>query len=157
MERLTIPSPASLDDKALWQVLTLAHRYLAELKGLCEALPNPAILLETLSIQEAKDSSEIENIITTHDALYTYTQHDALPPAIKEVQHYVDGLHIGYHAVRTTKLIRMQTILDIQASIMQSQAGFRTLPDTILKNQSTGNVVYEPPQDGRLVAKLKEK
>lgn len=70
MTELDIPSHSSLETMAVWQNLADAHRYLAELKGLCESLPNRAILLDTLSIQEAKDSSEIENIITTHDELY---------------------------------------------------------------------------------------
>ena len=70
MTELDIPSHASLEVKAVWQGLAEAHRHLAELKGLCESLPNRAILLDTLAIQEAKDSSEIENIITTHDELY---------------------------------------------------------------------------------------
>jgi Fic family protein len=68
--QLMLPSAASLETRALWQALTEAHRYLAELKGLTESLPNGELLVDTLSIQEAKDSSEIENIITTHDELY---------------------------------------------------------------------------------------
>jgi Fic family protein len=58
------------DSRQIWVSLTDAHRHLAELKGLCESLPSQGILLDTLGIQEAKDSSEIENIITTHDELY---------------------------------------------------------------------------------------
>ena len=65
--------------------MTAAHRHLAELKGLCESLPNQGILLDTLGIQEAKDSSEIENIITTHDELYA--AQDEGSPAGKEVRH----------------------------------------------------------------------
>ena len=89
MTELEIPSPANLDVKAVWQRLAEAHRHLAELKGLCESLPNRAILLDTLAIQEAKDSSEIENIITTHDELYAYDQSSSASPAAKEVQNYV--------------------------------------------------------------------
>ena len=67
---LPLPDNVSLDTREVWAALTEAHRHLAELKGLCESLPNQGILLDTLSIQEAKDSSEIENIITTHDELF---------------------------------------------------------------------------------------
>ena len=66
---LPLADLASLDTRKVWAALTEAHRHLAELKGLCESLPNQGILLDTLGIQEAKDSSEIENIITTHDEL----------------------------------------------------------------------------------------
>ena len=154
MNDLDIPSHSSLEVKAVWQNLADAHRYLAELKGLCESLPNRAILLDTLSIQEAKDSSEIENIITTHDELYAYDQSGAVSPAAKEVQNYVAALRVGYHEVVKTGLIRMSTILRVQGEVEQNSAGFRKLPGTVLKNQATGVTVYEPPQDPALIEKL---
>ena len=73
MDKLDIPDPSSLEVKAVWQNLAEAHRYLAELKGLCESLPNRAILLDTLAIQEAKDSSEIENIVGVKDSSGDFT------------------------------------------------------------------------------------
>ena len=96
MNKLDIPSHASLEVKAVWQSLAEAHRHLAELKGLCESLPNSAILLDTLAIQEAKDSSEIENIITTHDELYAYEQSSSASSAAKEVQNYIAALRVGF-------------------------------------------------------------
>lgn len=138
----------------MWQALALAHRHLAELKGLCEALPNSGILLDTLAIQEAKDSSEIENIITTHDELYAYDQSNANAGAAKEVQNYLAALRVGTQDVAQSGLIRMATVLRVQAEVEQNNAGFRKLPGTVLKNQSTGVVVYEPPQDAQMVQKL---
>ena len=111
MTELDIPGPASLETKAVWQSLAEAHRHLAELKGLCESLPNRAILLDTLAIQEAKDSSEIENIITTHDELYAYDQNCSASPAAKEVQNYIAALKVGFTDVVNSGLIRMSTIL----------------------------------------------
>lgn len=143
-----------LDRRDVWAALTVAHRHLAELKGLCESLPNRAILIDTLGIQEAKDSSEIENIITTHDELYASAPGSQLSPAVKEVQHYVSALRAGYEAVDATGLIRLETILTVQAELEQNRAGLRKLPGTILKNEATGQIVYEPPQDGREVAAL---
>ena len=64
LPRLPLTDPTVLETREVWAALTEAHRHLAELKGLCESLPNRGILLDTLAIQEAKDSSEIENIIT---------------------------------------------------------------------------------------------
>lgn len=154
MIALQIPTNASLEVKAIWQSLAEAHRYLAELKGLCEALPNSAILLDTLSIQEAKDSSEIENIITTHDELYTYEQNSSASPAAKEVQNYIAALRAGYQAVLESGLIRMNTILRVQEEVEQNKAGLRKLPGTVLKNQTTGATVYEPPQDAVVIEKL---
>ena len=154
MIALQLPTNVSLEVKAIWQSLAAAHRYLAELKGLCEALPNSAILLDTLSIQEAKDSSEIENIITTHDELYTYEQNSSASPAAKEVQNYIAALRVGYQAVLESGLIRMNTILRVQEEIEQNNAGLRKLPGTVLKNQTTGATVYEPPQDAVKIEKL---
>lgn len=154
MTELDIPSPASLEVKAVWQSLAEAHRHLAELKGLCESLPNRAILLDTLAIQEAKDSSEIENIITTHDELYAYDQSSSASPAAKEVQNYISALKVGFTDVVNSGLIRMSTILRVQEEVEQNNAGFRKVPGTVLKNQTTGAVVYEPPQDAVLIEKL---
>jgi len=154
MTELDIPSPASLEVKAVWQSLAEAHRHLAELKGLCESLPNRAILLDTLAIQEAKDSSEIENIITTHDELYAYDQSGSASPAAKEVQNYIAALKVGFTDVVNSGLIRMSTIMRVQEEVEQNNAGFRKVPGTVLKNQTTGAVVYEPPQDAVLIEKL---
>lgn len=154
MDKLDIPSQVSLEVRAVWQPLAEAHRYLAELKGLCESLPNRAILLDTLSIQEAKDSSEIENIITTHDELYAFDQNSSTSAAAKEVQHYIGALRVGYHDVLESGLIRLATILRVQDEIEQNNAGLRKVPGTVLRNQTTGAVVYEPPQDAVLIEKL---
>ncbi len=145
---------SSLESRAIWGALAEAHRYLAELKGLCESLPNQGILLDTLGIQEAKDSSEIENIITTHDELYASQSESAVSPAAKEVRHYVSALRVGYEAVRKSGLIRLDTVLAVQAELEQNRAGLRKLPGTVLKNETTGRVIYEPPQDAAEVESL---
>lgn len=154
MTELDIPSPASLEVKVVWQNLAEAHRHLAELKGLCESLPNRAIFLDTLAIQEAKDSSEIENIITTHDELYAYDQSGSASPAAKEVQNYIAALKVGFTDVVNSGLIGISTILRVQEEVEQNNAGFRKVPGTVLKNQTTGAVVYEPPQDAVLIERL---
>lgn len=143
-----------LENREVWAALALAHRHLAELKGLCEGLPNQGILLDTLGIQEAKDSSEIENIITTHDELFAGKSDAAASPAAKEVQHYLAALRVGYEEVRRSGLIRLETILGVQAELEQNRAGLRKLPGTVLKNEATGQVIYEPPQDAVEVAAL---
>ena len=154
MTELEIPSSDSLEVKVIWHSLAEAHRFLAELKGLCESLPNRAILLDTLAIQEAKDSSEIENIITTHDELYTHEQSNSASPAAKEVQNYIAGLRVGLQDVVASGLIRISTILRVQEQIEQNNAGFRKMPGTVLKNQFTGETVYTPPQDAVVIEKL---
>ncbi len=151
---LPLADLSALETREIWAALTEAHRHLAELKGLCESLPNQGILLDTLSIQEAKDSSEIENIITTHDELYTSGEESAVSPAAKEVRHYVSALRRGYDEVRASGLIRLETILAVQAELEQNRAGLRKLPGTVLKNEATGRVIYDPPQDATEVESL---
>lgn len=151
---LPLSNLAALETRELWLALTEAHRHLAELKGLCESLPNRGILLDTLGIQEAKDSSEIENIITTHDELYAYQEDSGASAATKEVRHYVSALRLGYEAVRDSGLIRLETVLAVQSELERNRAGLRKLPGTILKNESTGQTIYEPPQDAAEVESL---
>ena len=143
-----------LDSRIIWHALSEAHRYLGELKGLCDSLPNPDILVDTLSIQEAKDSSEIENIITTHHELYSSQDKGTLSSAAKEVKNYTSALQVGFQEVRQFSLIRLDTILSIQRELEKNNAGLRKLPGTVLKHERTGQTIYEPPQDATVVADL---
>lgn len=132
-----------------------ANRFLAELKGVASSIPNETILINTLTLQEAKDSSEVENIITTHDELFQAgAQADALTPAAKEVQDYAVALRAAFTNVRITGLIRLQDILDIQQMLEGNKAGLRTQAGTAFKNQQTGEVVYTPPQDAEQIRAL---
>jgi len=128
--------------------LALSSRRLAELKGIAGSIPNQSILINTLGLQEAKDSSEIENIITTHDELF---KDDVLPeafsnPAAKEVLRYRQALRIGFNQIKQSSLLTSNHIIQIQAELEQNNAGFRKLPGTTLKN-AMGQVIYTPPQE----------
>src|SRR3954468_361396 len=96
--------PARFDRPDILKKLTAASRRLAELKGLAASIPNQGILINALGLQEAKDSSAIENIVTTHDELLTDPRADK-NPATKEVRDYVEALRIGYALVQETKLL----------------------------------------------------
>lgn len=135
-----------LETPGILKELVPAHRYLAELKGIAKTIPNQSILLSTLSLQEAQDSSAIENIITTQDALFKYRlQTDVVDVAAKEVSAYADGLMTGYHRVREQGLLPLNTILAIQETLENNRAGLRKVPGTVLRNDRTGEVVFEPP------------
>ncbi|WP_239016208.1 Fic family protein [Spiribacter vilamensis] len=145
------PPIQGLETLPVMRALVAAHRRLAELKGVAKTIPNEDLLISTLSLQEAQSSSEIENIITTQDALYRQqVQPEQADPASKEVARYVDGLQAGLHAVRGTGLLTVNTILEIQAVLEGNTAGFRKTPGTVLQNQQTGEVVYQPPSPERL-------
>jgi len=129
---------------------------LAELKGVAASIPNEAILINTLSLQEAKDSSEVENIVTTHDELYKANLFEEAisNPATKEVQDYANALKQGFQTVRSHRIIRLSDILAVQEQIERNNAGLRRLPGTDLKNAHTGQVVYTPPQHVDDIANL---
>ena len=134
-----LPFDTELETKPVLKKLAQAHRALAELKGIAETIPNDTILINTLSLQEAKDSSAIENIITTHDELY---RADALSKefastASKEVHSYAVALRKGFEIVRQKGILSNNHILEIQATIEDNNAGFRKLPGTALKNEKT--------------------
>ena len=136
------------DTPAILRRLASSSRKLAELKGIAASMPNQGILINTLGLQEAKDSSEIENIVTTHDELF---KDDVLPeafanPAAKEVLRYRQALRVGFNLVRQSGLLTSNHIVQIQGELERNNAGFRKLPGTALKD-GAGRTVYTPPQD----------
>ncbi|MCW0436543.1 Fic family protein [Xanthomonas sacchari] len=138
--------PARFDTTAILKRLTIASRSLAELKGVAASIPNQNILINTLTLQEARDSSAIENIVTTQDDLYREDDPaDATGTAIKEVLRYRQALRAGFEQVRTSGLLTLNTVVDIQEQLECNRAGFRKLPGTALRD-GLGRVVYEPPQ-----------
>ena len=148
-------SPERFDTPAILKKLALASRKLAELKGVAASIPNQGILINTLGMQEAKDSSAIENIVTTHDELF---RDDLFPenfakPAAKEVLRYRQALRVGFEQVCQSDLLTANHIIQIQAELEQNNAGFRKLPGTALKN-GAGQTVYTPPQEPETIISL---
>ena len=142
LERL---DPARFEAATILKRLVAAHRALAEFKGVAASMPNQDILLNTLALQEAKDSSEIENIITTHDELFREVALDrTTTPAAKEVARYNRALRVGFQSVGVTGLLTGNHILDIQAALEKNRVGWRKVPGTVLRS-NTGRVVYTPP------------
>lgn len=143
-----LPLAIELETKKVLKQTALAHRYLAELKGVAATIPNQSILVSTLTLQEAKDSSAIENIITTHDELFKaelFKEH-LISAATKEVKNYATALRKGFELVQQNKILTFNNILTIQQEIEQNNAGLRRTMGTTLKNQQTGEIVYTPPQ-----------
>jgi len=143
--------PSRFETPAILAKLNAASRQLAELKGVASSIPNQAILVNTLGLQEAKDSSAIENIVTTHDELFQQATLDyaASGPA-KEVARYRQALQVGFDAVTSSGLLTNNHILAVQAQLEQNRAGFRTLPGTVLRS-GAGQVVYTPPEPTEIV------
>lgn len=151
-----LPLQIDLETKAVLKKVASARASLAEMKGVANSIPNESILISTLSLQEAKDSSAIENIITTQDDLY---QSDLISNkfktvAAKEVHSYAAALRTGFEEVKKRGIITSNQIIRIQSDIVGNDAGFRKTPGTALKNEQTGEIVYTPPQDPQEIIDL---
>jgi len=155
LEPLTCLNPARFEATAILKKTASAGRLLAELKGVSASIPNQSILINTLALQEAKDSSEIESIVTTQDELFRDTLFPEIEgnAAAKEVRRYVQALGVGFDLVQSQGLLTSRHILEIQAVLEQNTAGYRKLPGTALKN-TLGEVVYTPPQDPAVILSL---
>lgn len=155
-KKLRLPIGLNIETKAVLKKTAAARSALAEMKGVASSIPNENILISTLALQEAKDSSAIENIITTYDELYQsdFSSDDFRSLSTKEVYNYVQALRTGFEVVKQNGFISNNQILNIQAIIEENSAGFRKLPGTALKNEQTGEVVYTPPQHPEEIQEL---
>ena len=143
-----LPLMIDVETKAVLKQLARSNRALAELKGVAGTIPNENILISSLTLQEAKDSSSIENIITTQDDLYRADlaiKDFTVSPAAKEVQNYREAIFHGFQLVRQHKLLTNNNIISIQNVLKHTKGGFRVTPGTCLKRDD-GMIIYEPPQ-----------
>jgi filamentation induced by cAMP protein fic len=144
-----LPLPYDFETKAVLRQVNAANRRLAELKGIALTIPNENILISTLVLQEALDSSAVENIVTTSDDLYKADlnmEGHISNAAAKEVLLYREAMSIGFSLARNNKLLTLNDMLVIQRVLERNSAGFRKVPGTVLKS-SNGDVVYTPPQE----------
>lgn len=150
------PTSEDVETIKILKSLPSAHAALAELRGFASTIPNQSILVNTLGLQEAKDSSAIENIITTHDDLYkSAINQDAVKSLqAKEVQNYIAAMKRGFELINKQQLLTQKSIKEIQEVLEGNQAGFRRVPGTSLKNAATGDIIYTPPQDYQDIQRL---
>lgn len=149
----SLPPHENLETTAVLKALSAAHRPLAELKGLAKSIPNQAILINTLTLQEARASSEIENIVTTQDDLFRIDFSKSIfpTPEAKEVALYGTALHAGHNSLLDRGGISLNALIDMFRILKNTDGGFRKNPGTALKNESTGEIVFVPPQDPNAV------
>ena len=136
-----------LKTSRIFESLNEASRALAELKGFASSIPNQHILINAITIYEAKDSSAIENIVTTHDSIYkVLTQSGFKEAAAKEVVDYRSAIWHGYEIINEKGFISTNILVEIQAIIEPNKTGIRKTPGTNLVNSITDKVIYTPPQ-----------
>lgn len=144
-----LPPHADLETRAVLKALTKAHKNLAELKGRASSIPNQGILIDTLILQEAAASSEIENIVTTQDELFQIDSRKGLYPSpeAKEVGMYGEALRLGFSQLAEKQgILSSNQIIALFQTLKSSTDEFRRIPGTALKNEKTGEIVYVPPQ-----------
>lgn len=143
-----LPLPHDVETKPILKQLAYSRAALAELKGVAATIPNVSILINSLVLQEAKDSSEIENIVTTHDEIYRAELNIAKyqTAAAKEVQRYATALKTGFDDVIKDQVITHASIKKLQGILEANEAGYRKVPGTKLENDKTNEVIYIPPQ-----------
>lgn len=147
-----LPPMVNFDTVRILKQLASTNRALSELKGYADTIPNKHILINAINLNEAKDSSEIEQIVTTHDDLYRALTYDRVAtPSAKEVVSYRTALWHGYKLVKEKGILTTNMLIEIQGLIERNNAGIRKLPGTSLRNAITGEVVYTPPQSGQEV------
>ncbi|MDX9742332.1 MAG: Fic family protein [Arcobacteraceae bacterium] len=150
-----LPLKIDLESKEVLKKVVSANKALATLNGIAKIIPNQAILINSLVLQEAKDSSEIENIITTHDEIYKSSIDVAgVSQSTKEVQNYRGALLKGFELVKENKLLLTRDIIAIQQELEQNDAGLRKQSGTVLKNPQTGEIKHIPPQNHNDIVEL---
>ncbi len=141
-----LPPTVDIETKRILRKAISAGRALAQLNGTLLNLPNPTLFLDTIYLQEAKASSEVENIITTNDELFQslVSENKVQSSATKEVLRYKEALWLGLEALKTKPFITTNLCIRIVQCIKQNQASIRTTPGTALRNPM-GDVIYTPP------------
>ena len=148
-----LPPAADLETRAVLKKSISASRMLAELKGLGQTIPNQGILINSLTLQEAKASSEIENVITTNDALFkAFTASTSqVDPATKEVLRYREALWEGFTTLKSKPFLTTNLLVRLVQFIRKNSAGIRNVTGTQIVNPATGETVFTPPEGEALI------
>jgi len=138
-----------IETRAVLRKEAQTRQVLAELKGFAPVIPNQNILINAIALQEAQESSAIENIVTTQDELYKNMtiQPSNMDASAKEVLNYREAVFKGCEIIGSRQLISVSDIVKIQETIVENNAGVRKLPGTSLVNDTTGEVIFTPPQN----------
>lgn len=142
-----LPLNVDIYDIETLKLLSNANNKIGELKGILNQLPNPKILLNAVTLGEAKDSSAIENIVTTYDEIYKeMISETSLSNAAKEVLKYRTAISNSFEELKVKGFISINSLVKIQECIEGSKGGIRRLPGTVIKNTFTDEIVHTPPQ-----------
>lgn len=142
-----LPYKGNVETSSVLKQLAITSRALAELKGIAKTMPNQNILINAIMINEAKASSEIENIVTSHDEIYkAMIKPNNSNPYAKEVIDYRGAIWAGYRDLEKNGYISLELIKKVQEKIEHNNAGIRSTLGTVIKNTKTDEIIYIPPQ-----------
>lgn len=151
-----LPPHYDLEQKEILKKAISANKALAELRGWSFNQANPLLLLQSIALQEAKSSNEIENIVTTNDELYqafAAPLDKSISPAAKEVLHYKEATWYGYNKLSADYPLTINLFVDLFRIVKQRDDGLRQLPGTVLRN-AMNEVVYTPPDNAGDIMRL---
>jgi Fic family protein len=149
-----LPPRVELETKAVLKRCVAANRALAELKGAGDLIPNQAMLINAIPLQEAKLSSEIENIVTTQDALFQGALDEARVTdfATKEVLRYRAALRRGFEAVRDEPL-SLGLVEELCSILCDEKVRFRADDGVYIGNPAAKTITYTPPSGAAVMRK----
>ncbi len=147
-----LPYAVNLNTVEILKQLSIANNNIGELKGILNLLPNPKLILSLILISESKDSSAIENIITTYDEIFKeIVSKKSSGGKPKEIVNYKKAIEHGLQLIINNQLISTNTLVEIQEKIEKNKGGIRKLPGTVIMNDVTKEIVHTPPQNEKLI------
>lgn len=148
-----LPPSKDVETKLILRKAASCARAIGELKGIARTIPNQAILIDSLILQEAQSSTEIENIVTTTDAVYkAFSSGTAqADPATKEVLRYREALWHGYNRLKDKPILNTNLFVDCVQILKENQAGIRKTLGTRVINESTRQIIYTPPEGENVI------
>ena len=148
------PSLDAIETRAVLKACIPARAAVAELKKAGELIPNQSMLINLLPLLEAKDSSEIENIVTTIDKLFQYAIEDkGADHATKEALRYRTALYQGFIQLEKKPLCTA-TAIEVCSTLKHAEMDIRKVPGTFIGNQATGKIIYTPPSGENVIRDL---
>ncbi|MEJ7611043.1 MAG: Fic family protein [Ferruginibacter sp.] len=152
-----LPPKINLESPAILKATIKANRLLGELKGYCQTLPDPRLLINTVILQESKDSSAIENIVTTQDELYqavvSAEELHNISSSTKEVIRYREAMYLGLEKMKSKSLLTTNTMIQIMQQLKGTSEEVRKNSGTRLANPITKKIIYTPPEGEELIRK----
>ncbi|MCD4761930.1 Fic family protein [bacterium] len=148
-----LPPKTEVESKKILKKAISANRALASMASYCKQLPKESIFYNTLFLKEAKESSEIENIVTTNDELYQALSAGQIisNPNTREVMHYTNALWEGMRLINKNKILTSRAFIKIVNTIKENNEGVRKNPGVKIANKTTGRVIYTPPEGENII------